>query len=461
MVDLAMGAGLCLVACVCAFSRTARCLVGHGISSLLLGFVVLVAYWRLYVEFVHGRWWRPDVALQRLLRPELQESAPKAAEPVKHSLDTEFYVLDHGFDYERHEVTTEDGYILHCFRVFKKEKRDPSLPPILLQHGLFQSSGIFVTSEEDSMAFHFAEKGYDVWLGNNRCIHEKGHTTMQPHEQRYWEWGLDELGQFDFPAFINYVSKVTGHEKVVFVGHSQGNAQAFVGLSRNPQVAEKIELFVALAPAFYIGRLGHWALEAMVSMPSCIYYQLFGECSFIPVMYIVQRLMAPQAFGHLAYNMFNYLFSWGDTYWRHWRKTKYFLFTPRPVSSRLIHHWGEITRTGQLKPYTKSRKETVKAGAMDDELGAEAAKEREDRAKVYSVANIGCPVALFYGGRDKLVQGKALVETLQASKEVNLVHHSEIPHYEHMDVVWAHDACDNVFEPIDSLIRKSGKLRRA
>ncbi len=62
-----------------------------------------------------------------------------------------------------------------------------------------------------------------------------------------------------------------------------------------------------------------------------------------------------QAFGHLAYNMFNYLFSWGDTYWCHWRKTKYFLFTPRPVSSRLIHHWGEITRTGQLKPYTAMR----------------------------------------------------------------------------------------------------------
>jgi pimeloyl-ACP methyl ester carboxylesterase len=103
------------------------------------------------------------------------------------------------------------------------------------------------------------------------------------------------------------------------------------------------------------------------------------------------------------------------------------------------------------------RKETI----ADDELAPEAASEREERAKVYSVANIGCPVALFYGGKDKLVQGKALVETLQASKEVDLVHHSEIPHYEHMDVVWAHDARDTVFDPIDSLIRNAGKLRRA
>ncbi len=129
---------------------------------------------------------------------------------------------------------------------------------------------------------------------------------MKPHEAQYWEWGLDELGLFDFPAFVDHVTKyllcrvsvyysfiyclfffafiylsiylfelfycfvvfsspalpfllcrVTGHEKVVFVGHSQGNAQAFVGLSRNPQVAQKLELFVALAPAFYIGRLGY------------------------------------------------------------------------------------------------------------------------------------------------------------------------------------------------------------
>jgi hypothetical protein len=48
---------------------------------------------------------------------------------------------------------------------------------------------------------------YDVWLGNNRCIHEKGHTTMKPHEAQYWEWGLDELGHFDFPAFVDYVTK--------------------------------------------------------------------------------------------------------------------------------------------------------------------------------------------------------------------------------------------------------------
>lgn len=40
------------------------------------------------------------------------------------------------------------------------------------------------------------------------------------------------------------------------MGHSQGNAQAFIGLSQHPQLADKIELFVALAPAFYIGRLG-------------------------------------------------------------------------------------------------------------------------------------------------------------------------------------------------------------
>ncbi|ELR16460.1 uncharacterized protein ACA1_105030, partial [Acanthamoeba castellanii str. Neff] len=87
MVEFATGAGICFVVCVLGLSRTVRCLAGHCISSLLLGFVVLVAYWRLYVEFMSGRWWRPDVALQRLLRPA-ELHGTKAVDEVKHSFDT-------------------------------------------------------------------------------------------------------------------------------------------------------------------------------------------------------------------------------------------------------------------------------------------------------------------------------------------------------------------------------------
>lgn len=52
------------------------------------------------------------------------------------------------------------------------------------------------------------------------------------------------------------------------------------------------------------------------------------------------------------------------------------------------------------------------------------------------------------------MHGHRLVDALRASKKVNLVHAREVPHYEHMDVVWARDAHDTVFGPIDNLVRE-------
>lgn len=134
-------------------------------------------------------------------------------------------------------------------RVFKSSS---SLgEPILLQHGLFQSSGIFLTNENDSLAFVLANEGYDVWLGNNRGVLLE-HVSLKPQEEKFWDWSLDDLGMYDLPATIDYILSKTGVSKLVFVGHSQGNAQAFLAFTHNPDLCNKIKLFVPLCPAFFI-----------------------------------------------------------------------------------------------------------------------------------------------------------------------------------------------------------------
>ncbi len=46
---------------------------------------------------------------------------------------------------------------------------DSNLRPIVLQHGLFQTSDEFiVNSEENSIAFILANRNYDVWISNIR-----------------------------------------------------------------------------------------------------------------------------------------------------------------------------------------------------------------------------------------------------------------------------------------------------
>ena len=59
--------------------------------------------------------------------------------------------------------------------------------PVLLLHGLFQSSGSFVTSEDRSLAFWLAKQGgYQVYLGNTRGIFDMGHRNFSRNDPRFW-----------------------------------------------------------------------------------------------------------------------------------------------------------------------------------------------------------------------------------------------------------------------------------
>jgi pimeloyl-ACP methyl ester carboxylesterase len=338
-----------------------------------------------------------------------------------------------GYDVEEHVVKTDDGYLLHVERISKKDQKKKLKvrgPPIILQHGLFQSSGIFVVAnKKSSLAFYLVDQGYDVWLGNNRCVYEK-HQEMTGKDIAYWNWCLDELGRFDFPAIVKFVAKTT-RQKVVFCGHSQGNAQAFVGLATHPELAEHIRLFVAMAPAYFVNDFGHWSLRYLATIPDKYYWMLFGTKSFIPIMHLCQTYFPARVFCSFAYSMFAYLFGWTSDRWKKGRKPAIFMTTPRPISTKLIQHWLRISKFGKLSGYNAS----------------------ED----YPLGNIRCPVAVFWGKGDSLVDGFKLVESLK-NDGVNLVYSKGIDDYEHMDILWAEDALSNVFEPFVGLLSdiKSG-----
>lgn len=74
---------------------------------------------------------------------------------------------------------------------------------------------------------------------------------------RFWNFNIGELALYDLPAVVDHVLRETGHTKVAFIGHSQGNATMFVSLARGmrPQLASKLSCFIALAPAVFAGPL--------------------------------------------------------------------------------------------------------------------------------------------------------------------------------------------------------------
>jgi predicted alpha/beta hydrolase len=84
-----------------------------------------------------------------------------------------------------------------------------------------------VLDGESSTAFAIAAKGYDVWLGNNRGnIYSYDHTYLDPHKNsdQFFDFSFYEMGKYDLPAQVDYVLKVTGQEKLSYIGHSQGTS---------------------------------------------------------------------------------------------------------------------------------------------------------------------------------------------------------------------------------------------
>jgi len=347
------------------------------ITSLLLICLVLCAY----SYNIRQKLWDWEEIYELLFPDNRLGKLQKPGETVQ------WYAKQLGYDVEEHIVKTDDNFFLLMERISKQQTRKKKIrgPPIILQHGLFQSSGIFVVSHiRQSLAFFLVDQGYDVWLGNNRGVLDK-HVDLKSSDIAYWDWTLDELGRYDFAAIVKFVSKQT-QQKVIYCGHSQGNGQAFVGLSINPELANYIKLFVALAPAYYVNELGHWSLRSIGKLSDKLYFSLFGYKSFIPLMSVCQSYFHERIFSSFAYNMFAYLFGWTSDRWHKGKKPAIFMVTPRPISTKLIRHWLKVSSLGRLVSSIKH--------------------------EPYTLENIKCPVAVFYGKGDSLVNGKKLVESL-------------------------------------------------
>lgn len=169
-------------------------------------------------------------------------------------LDFQELCTKYGFQFEAHTVTTDDGYILTQYRIPGLVGDDSTgKPPVLFQHGLLDSANCWIMNYDDvAPAFVAARAGYDVWLGNSRGnTYSCAHVKYDPwkNEAKFWDFDWQEMGQYDIPATLDYITELTDFEKVAYIGHSQGTTQVFYGLSEFEDLyKDKMSIFVALAP---------------------------------------------------------------------------------------------------------------------------------------------------------------------------------------------------------------------
>lgn len=198
--------------------------VAQGLRNVaamtFLTFVTLIAVYcdirrRMKAHYfsrpAHGKmWWIVPAAFSLIGFVFEFEDFVSGVKRSTHQQPLESLCAAHGYVLEKHTVATSDGFLLSLFRMVpsatngnraatgKGKNKGKGKGPVLLLHGLFQTSMPFLFNQrEDSLAFVLADNGcvhslvfvcavifvslmcacvalclrrHDVWLGNNRYV---------------------------------------------------------------------------------------------------------------------------------------------------------------------------------------------------------------------------------------------------------------------------------------------------
>lgn len=445
-----------------------------------------------------------------------EEFVPTEGGPDPLVCDVGYYARRVGLDVEFLKVQTEDGFIIDLWHVYDPKESAPmnqserahrgpeifvdSPPsrnidtsdastsqkkpkyPVLMIHGLLQSSGAYCTNDDASLAFYLCKSGYDVWLGNNRCGFSPQHTLLSYSDPRMWAWNIRQMGVMDLPALVSRVLSETGFQKLGLICHSQGTTQTFVALAKEqrPELGEKISVFCALAPAAYAGPLiGKFYFKFMRLISPSFFRICFGIHSFIPFMMTMHKIIPGKMFGAFGYRVFSFMFNWSDERWDRGLRDRCFQFAPVYVSAEAMRWWlgrecfakqkcilatkeegnQEDVEDEMEDYYGKSKKENEQGGESEGRRSTEV-KHKHQRKPKGSTAWYDSrvpPFALWVAGSDDLVDGRRLLRRFERGREphVQIVRSKIIEEYEHLDVIWAIDMIEKVGTEVREVLWKT------
>ena len=180
-------------------------------------------------------------------------------------------ILSRGFEYQRHDIKTADGYILRTDRIVNPY-RTSAKPPVVLMHGFIATSRDFIINSPggsvnesldvvgNNLGFELAKRGYDVWIPN-----ERGNTYSQNHvlypaingnnlDPSYWDFSYADMAKYSIPAIIDYVKSKTQAKTIAYVGHSRGTMVMFGALSIYPYLNRIVKPVIAMSPVMTLSK---------------------------------------------------------------------------------------------------------------------------------------------------------------------------------------------------------------
>ncbi|KAJ5919894.1 hypothetical protein N7454_009729 [Penicillium verhagenii] len=359
-----------------------------------------------------------------------------------------------GYEAEEHIVQTTDGYLLGLHRLaYRRGEEDMRVNQgpgsinkkvVYLHHGLLMSSEVWValTDEQRCLPFQLVEKGYDVWLGNNRGNkYAKKSIQFSPGSNEFWDFSIDQFAFHDIPNSIEYILDVTAQPSLSYIGFSQGTAQAFATLSIHPLLNQKVDVFVALAPAMAPSGLRNRIVDSLMKASPNFLFLLFGRRSILSSTTMWQTILYPPIYVRIIDTALSILFNWQGHNITRTQKLAAYLHLYSFTSTKSVVHWFQIIRNKNFQFY-------------DDELQTPfsiVASERFYKPVKYPTRNIKTPIVLLYGDSDSLVDINVMLQGLPRGTVAK-----PIPTYEHLDFLWAADVDQQVFHHVFDALEKHG-----
>ena len=359
----------------------------------------------------------------------------------KHDPDCDYNITQmiqtKGYPCEEHKVLTSDGYILGVFRISHGKNASSTTPgrPVLLQHGLLDSSTTWVMNFPDqSLAYILADAGYDVWLGNMRGnYYSRAHTKYDPSHDQFWDFSYDDMARDDLPSMIFYILNVTKHTKISYVGHSQGTVIGFAEFGReNNIVQNNVSFWAALAPIALLGHtkspLKYLSTPKTVQEIETLWHTLFGRNEFLPSSSIIHWL-GKYACGEviidraLCENVLTIICGPEKKNFNDSRIPVYVTHEPDGTSIKNMVHYAQDIQNDLFQRYDYGTPE------------ANLLHYNQTTPPPFTLRPMKIPTAIFWSGNDWLADPTDVAYIFDNLD--SLVYEKYIPEYNHLDFVWA------------------------
>ncbi|KAK9887099.1 hypothetical protein WA026_020043 [Henosepilachna vigintioctopunctata] len=358
----------------------------------------------------------------------------------------------YGYPVETHEVTTEDGYILNIFRIpHGKEGSGVNEKTMLVMHGLFGQAENFIIAGiyNASLAYHLADNGYDVWLGNSRGNHHgKRHIKLSPNIKAFWNFSWHEIGINDIPAMIDYILEKKKIKQIYYTGHSQGATAFYVMATMKPEYQNKIKVASLLAPAAFMDHFKHkiiWPLlrnYRTVLIIADLFYEFIPES--IPIFKFLFNMCKENMYENICLGIYNTLAGSESGDFRKEILPLVMKYAPS-VSFKQIQHFVQAYKSAKFRQFDYGRRKN---------LEIYGSPEPPD----YPLNTINVPVASYYSKSDKIVDYKDIEHTCDVLP--NIVRKFSIPteKFTHLDFV-LHPDTKSLIQPVLQFLEKYDRKR--